>query len=95
MAAASGIHIDTVQCNVLRIVFSRLIRITLGRTRGTIQFVPATQIVFGSDFPMVPEQIVRAETSGLETSKLLDVPTRNAIDRDNALTLFSRLARTE
>jgi predicted TIM-barrel fold metal-dependent hydrolase len=58
------------------------------------QFVPPSQILFGSDFPMVPEMAVKLETSGLETSKVLDDSTRNAIDRQNALALFPRFGRT-
>jgi 6-methylsalicylate decarboxylase len=56
--------------------------------------VPASQIVFGSDAPFVNEQMLRAETSGLETSQFLDAGMRQAIDRDNALRLFPRFARS-
>ncbi len=56
------------------------------------QFVPASQILFGSGFPLAPESVVKAETSGLEASKLLDAAARKAIDRDNAFTLFPRFA---
>lgn len=56
------------------------------------QFVPTSQVLFGSDYPMVPEKVVRMETSMLESSHLLDDATRQAIDRDNALALFPRLA---
>jgi len=56
------------------------------------QFVPTSQILFGSDYPLVSEQVVKVETTGLETSKVLDEPTRAAIDR-NALQLFPRFER--
>jgi 6-methylsalicylate decarboxylase len=58
------------------------------------QFVPNSQLLFGSDFPYVPEHVLRAETSGLESSGVLDDATREAIDRGSALALFPRFART-
>ncbi|HEY3179901.1 MAG TPA: amidohydrolase family protein [Casimicrobiaceae bacterium] len=54
------------------------------------QFVPASQILFGSDFPYAPDFVLRAETSGLESSKLLDDAARKAIYRENAAALFPR-----
>ncbi|MDR7135517.1 putative TIM-barrel fold metal-dependent hydrolase [Lysobacter niastensis] len=59
---------------------------------GLRQFVPTSQMLFGSDYPMVPEKVVSVETSMLEASRVLDDATRQAIDRDNALALFPRLA---
>jgi len=58
------------------------------------QFVPTSQLLFGSDWPLVPEKVVKMETAGLENSKVLDDATRKAIYRDNALALFPRFART-
>jgi len=57
------------------------------------QFVPKGQVLFGSDYPLVPEEVVKLERSMLETSKVLDDATRKAIDRDNALALFPRFAK--
>ena len=56
------------------------------------EFVPTSQVLFGSDWPMVNERVVKIETDGLEGSKVLDDATRRAIDRDNALALFPRFA---
>jgi predicted TIM-barrel fold metal-dependent hydrolase len=56
------------------------------------EFVPTSQVLFGSDYPMVPEKVVTIETQMIEKSKVLDDRTRRAIDRDNALALFPRLA---
>jgi predicted TIM-barrel fold metal-dependent hydrolase len=56
------------------------------------QFVPTSQVLFGSDYPLVDEFVVKLETSSLEKSRVLDDATRNAIDRDNALALFPRFA---
>jgi 6-methylsalicylate decarboxylase len=57
------------------------------------EFVPKSQVLFGSDWPLVPEKVVKMETSGLEGSRILDDATRQAIYRDNALTLFPRFAQ--
>jgi len=59
------------------------------------QFVPTSQILFGSDYPLVPESVVESETADLESSRVLDDPTRRAIDRDNAAALFPRFARKD
>jgi predicted TIM-barrel fold metal-dependent hydrolase len=58
------------------------------------EFVPTSQVLFGSDYPMVPEKVATIETQMIEKSKVLDDRTRQAIDRDNALALFPRLNRT-
>jgi hypothetical protein len=58
------------------------------------QFVPASQVLFGSDFPLASESIVAVETSGLESSRLPDAETRRAIHRHNALTLFLRFGNS-
>jgi 6-methylsalicylate decarboxylase len=56
------------------------------------QFVPRSQVLFGSDFPLVTEKVVQMETHMLESSTLIDDAMRQAIDRDNALALFPRFA---
>jgi predicted TIM-barrel fold metal-dependent hydrolase len=56
------------------------------------EFVPMNQVLFGSDWPMVPEGAVKMETRDLEASKVLDDATRQAIYRDNAMALFPRFA---
>lgn len=55
-----------------------------------IQFVEPSQILFGSDFPMAPEAVTEASTSGLEASKVLNENARRAINRESALALFPR-----
>jgi Amidohydrolase len=60
--------------------------------RGQREFVPTSQVLFGSDFPYVTPAVLQAEKYGLETSKVLDDADRAAIDRDNALALFPRFA---
>jgi predicted TIM-barrel fold metal-dependent hydrolase len=56
------------------------------------QFVPTSQVLFGSDYPLVPENVVAAQGSMLEASKVLDDSTRRAIYRDNAVALFPRFS---
>ena len=58
------------------------------------QFVPASQVLFGSDFPYVNDPLIKLETTGLETSRIWSDAERRAIDRENALALFPRFART-
>ena len=48
-------------------------------------------ITFGSDFPFAPVAAGRLFAAGLENYPGLDAPAREAIERDNALTLFPRL----
>jgi predicted TIM-barrel fold metal-dependent hydrolase len=56
------------------------------------QFALPGHILFGSDYPLLPESIVAAEVAGLEQSKVLDDSGREAIDHCGALKLFSRFA---
>jgi predicted TIM-barrel fold metal-dependent hydrolase len=56
------------------------------------EFVPTSQVLFGSDFPYLPPAVLQAEKAGLENSTVLDDNARAAIDRGNALALFPRFA---
>jgi predicted TIM-barrel fold metal-dependent hydrolase len=56
------------------------------------EFVPTSQVLFGSDFPYATPAVLQAEKYGLENSKVLDEGARVAIDRENALALFPRFA---
>jgi predicted TIM-barrel fold metal-dependent hydrolase len=58
------------------------------------EFVATSQVLFGSDYPYVPPAVLQAEKHGIENSKVLTDADRAAIDRDNALTLFPKFART-
>jgi predicted TIM-barrel fold metal-dependent hydrolase len=53
-----------------------------------MDLVPPTQILFGSDMPYVP---IAATAGGLDKMTIAD-ELRAAINRDNALQLFPRLA---
>jgi len=54
-------------------------------------FVPPSQILFGTDYPYVSEDIAIAETKGFEAYGKFDAATRALIDRGNAEGLFPRL----
>jgi predicted TIM-barrel fold metal-dependent hydrolase len=56
------------------------------------EFVPTSQVLFGSDFPYVTPAVLQAERYGLESSKVWDDQAKAAIDRENALALFPRFA---
>jgi predicted TIM-barrel fold metal-dependent hydrolase len=58
------------------------------------EFVPMSQVLFGSDFPYVTPAVLAAEKYGIENSRVLDDQARSAINRENALTLFPKFAET-
>ena len=56
------------------------------------EFVPTSQVLFGSDFPYIPPAVLQAEKYGLQNSAVWDDQAKAAIDRENALGLFPRFA---
>jgi predicted TIM-barrel fold metal-dependent hydrolase len=56
------------------------------------EFVPTSQVLFGSDFPYIGPAVLQAEKYALENSKVWDEGAKAAIDRENALALFPRFA---
>jgi predicted TIM-barrel fold metal-dependent hydrolase len=58
--------------------------------RSLCELVPATQILFGTDFPFAPEPVTRT-IDGLAQYDGFDSAARAAIERDNALALLPRL----
>jgi predicted TIM-barrel fold metal-dependent hydrolase len=57
------------------------------------ELVPPSQILFGSDYPYLTEPLIREEIRGIEAYPF-DAAERAAMDRDNGLALFPRLAGT-
>jgi predicted TIM-barrel fold metal-dependent hydrolase len=57
-----------------------------------LQLIPATQILFGSDFPFTPESAVENFVRFLDTTNLFSPEDRTAIARNNATKLFPRFA---
>jgi len=56
-----------------------------------LAFAKPRHITFGSDWPFAPLAAGKLFAAGLETYPAIDTPTRQAIERDNALALFPRL----
>ena len=59
--------------------------------RSLQELADPTHILFGSDYPFLPEPLIATMVEGLQTYEGFDAPTRQAIERDNALALFPRL----
>ncbi|MCV7029142.1 amidohydrolase family protein [Mycobacterium sherrisii] len=57
-----------------------------------LAFAKQGHITFGSDWPFAPVAASQLFAAGLDNYPGLDAETRQAIDRDNALTLFPRLS---
>jgi 6-methylsalicylate decarboxylase len=57
------------------------------------ELVDPSHILFGSDYPYLPEPGIHAEIKGLVDYDGFDEPTRASIDRGNALALFPRLQK--
>lgn len=56
-----------------------------------LAFAKPGHITYGSDWPFAPIAVSKLFAAGLETYPGLDAPTREAIERTNALALFPRL----
>ncbi|WP_322048688.1 amidohydrolase family protein [Paraburkholderia sp. J67] len=55
-------------------------------------FVSTDRVLFGSDFPYAPAHVSGAFTAKQDESAVLNASQHNAINRNNALALFPRLA---
>jgi 6-methylsalicylate decarboxylase len=58
-----------------------------------LSLVPASQLVYGSDYPFTPAPTVGALAEAIATTDVLDTATRAAALRDNAASLLPRLAK--
>jgi len=58
-----------------------------------LQLVEPTQILFGSDFPFAPRDLVAKEVSDINGLSVFDDEIRQMVYRDNALKLFPRFAK--
>ena len=58
-----------------------------------LQLVEPTQILFGSDFPFAPRDLVAKEVNDLNELSVFDDEIRQMVYRDNALKLFPRFAK--
>lgn len=57
------------------------------------EFVEPSHILFGTDFPFLPEKMINDMISGLEQYEGFNDETRMKIERENALTLFPRFSQ--
>jgi 6-methylsalicylate decarboxylase len=57
------------------------------------ELVDPSHILFGSDTPFLPEQLLHASIQGLADYFGFEPATRKAVERDNGLALFPRLQR--
>ena len=57
-----------------------------------LELVGTDHVLFGSDYPFMPEEVIERSISNLVERAGFDAAERAAIDRENALKLFPRLA---
>ena len=57
-----------------------------------LELVGTDHVLFGSDYPFMPEEVIEHSISNLVERAGFDAAERAAIDRENALKLFPRLA---
>ena len=62
--------------------------------RSLQELVPAEQILFGSDYPFLPEPLIDESIQGLADYRDFDAPTLERVEQSNALALFPRLRST-
>ena len=62
---------------------------------GLTNIAAPGHVLYGSDWPMVPEFAVVDENAALDASPVLDAATQRAIERESALALFPRFAKAE
>jgi predicted TIM-barrel fold metal-dependent hydrolase len=60
-----------------------------------LAFAKPGHVLFGSDWPFVPDRVVRYFVDQLTGYEGLDAEQRHALDRGNAVALFPRLARAD
>jgi predicted TIM-barrel fold metal-dependent hydrolase len=58
-----------------------------------LQLVEPTQILFGSDFPFAPKDLVAKEVRDINELSVFNDEIRQMVHRDNALKLFPRFAK--
>lgn len=59
---------------------------------STLQLIDPSHLLFGSDWPWMPTQGVASTIADLKSARLLSDAARQSIYRENALSLFPRLA---
>ncbi len=75
-----------------RLYFDTALSASTEAMSGALALVGPDQILFGSDVPFAPEVVAVREVEDLGELDILDADAHAAIDRENALELFPRLA---
>lgn len=74
-----------------RLYYDTAISATAYALRSLQALVEPSQILFGTDYPYLPEHLIAGEVQGLQTDDGVDTQTLAAVQRENALRLFPRL----
>ena len=82
---------DGVIAELKRLYYDTALSANRSTFRSLMHLVPASQVLFGSDYPFAPESTMVATVRGLSELEL-SAPDLRAIERDNALRLMPMLA---
>ncbi len=74
-----------------RLYYDTAISATPYALRSLQTFVESSQILFGSDYPYLSENLVANEVQALTTADILNAQSQAAVQQENALKLFPRL----
>ena len=74
-----------------RFYYDTAISATPYALNSLLELADPSHILFGSDFPYLPDSMIEASVVGLQGYAGFDAKTRRAVERDSALTLFPRL----
>ena len=77
-----------------RLYYDTALSTTSYTLRSLQELVDISQIIFGSDYPFLPEPAIAATIADLQGYDGFDEKARAAIEHDNALGLFPRLKQT-
>lgn len=77
-----------------RLYYDTALSTTSYTLRSLQELVDISQIIFGSDYPFLPEPAIAATIDDLQGYDGFDEKARAAIEHDNALGLFPRLKQT-
>jgi predicted TIM-barrel fold metal-dependent hydrolase len=74
-----------------RLYYDTAIASTPNALSSLRELVDPSHILYGSDYPFLPEQLIERFARGVETYRSFDAADRQVVERDGALALFPRL----
>jgi predicted TIM-barrel fold metal-dependent hydrolase len=74
-----------------RLYYDTALSANLHVLRSLQELVDASHILFGSDYPFIPESVTTYNVQGIENYDGFDEQARRAVERESALALFPRL----